>query len=379
MPTVVFVDAGKWDGFFQLAARIRKVGCRVVRVSTAHGLHHRLVTRLVFHRFVELFDPSELADLGQLIAGERVSDVQSIESLLAPVASGLGDWASTDLRRSLQRQLVLVDKLEASNFMADCGAAVPETVVLAGDLTTQAVAARLGLPVVVKARVGASGVGVRVAETHAALEEALAEARRAPGRHFAERFIRGESLSYAAMVGPTGVEQEILTRAWHHQTSSRGPMSEHETIDDAGTIAVCRRVATATGCRGPVQIDVVRDEGGVPWLHDLNLRAWASVGCSMRAGIDFAEGYLRAIGIREDLPLLRSPAAGMRFSAFPIDLAEELSLGHYLKSLACFARACRPYSKWFGKRYVVCEAFSLVLLVHYMARELFRARRSRLW
>jgi D-alanine-D-alanine ligase len=370
-PAVVFVDHAKWDCFFQLAARIRREGVRVVRVSTTTGWHHRAVAGLVFDRFVQVDGIAGLARIDDVLADEEVVDLQATEPVLPAVVQALGT-APAAVRHSLARRLALSDKLAARDLMAGCGGHVPDAAVLDDRSAPAEVVERLGLPLVVKPRRGASGSGVRVARTLGELE-VLARA----GDWYAEHLVAGAELSYGAMIGPHGVEQELLTRAWRRRGRALGPMSEHETVDDGAISEVCRRVVLATGCRGPAQIDAVVDGAGVPWLLDLNLRAWGDVGASLATGIDLAQGYLVSLGLRDAPPDRSQPPAGIRYSAFPTDLAEELAGGHPLAALGCFRRAARPYGRWFGTRYLLAEAISSVFLVHVVIRDSLRARRRR--
>jgi hypothetical protein len=373
---VVFVDFAKWDAFFQMAARIRKKGYRVVRISTAQGLHHRLVSRLVFHRFIELGGPEQLRDLPSLLEGDNIVDVQTVETLSGHVSAGLGLCVPNELRRSLVAQQGFVDKLEAAAYMRQCGACVPDQVPLGTTTAAASLVAQLGLPVVIKPRVGASGAGVQVATTVGQLERALEDVKAVSTSCLAERFVAGTQLSYGAIVGPRGVEQEILTRGWHRQITSRGPLVEHETVDDAELVNICRKVACVEGYRGPVQIDVLKDADSTHWLHDLNFRFWGGAGAALAAGVDFSEGFLNVLGLEAGAPSCRSPKPGIRYTVFPANHGEELSQGHPIRAIGCFAHAARPYAKWLGASYVVCEAFSSAFLVHYLWREARRAQRS---
>lgn len=374
-PAVVFVDHAKWDCFFQLSARLRRAGVRTVRVSTAAGLHHRLVARPVFDRVEQVAGIDGLARLGELLAGEEVIDVQATEMVLPATAAALAASAPPAVAQVLARRLQLSDKLAARLLMASCGAAVPDVVPLTAGVAVEEIVDLLGLPVVVKARLGASGAGVAVAATTGELGELLGGPARGP--RYAERFVPGQALSYGAIVGRQRVEQELLTRAWHRRPPALGPWSEHETLEEPVTAAACRRVALAARCAGPLQIDVVLDGDGVPWLIDLNARAWGDLGAALATGVDLTQGYLLALAARDAPPALRAPPPGVRYSCFPTDLAEELSSGHPLAAVGCLARAARPCARWYGTGYLLAEVASSGLLAHHLMREALRARGGR--
>ncbi len=69
--------------------------------------------------------------------------------------------------------------------------------------------------------------------------------------YYAERFVAGEGLSYGAVVGPDGVEQEMVTRAWRSRPGLLGPPSGHETIEAPELVERCRRVVTIEGYPAP--------------------------------------------------------------------------------------------------------------------------------
>ncbi len=79
-----------------------------------------------------------------------------------------------------------------------------------------------------------------------------------PESLFYERFIDGTKLNYAAIVSPTGIEQELTYRVTKWQQPV-GRASEVETIDDPQLVAFGRQALEVVGCTGLVNMDVIRD------------------------------------------------------------------------------------------------------------------------
>ncbi|HVC25648.1 MAG TPA: hypothetical protein VND23_07820, partial [Acidimicrobiales bacterium] len=64
--TLVFVDDGPWISFNQLAARARRSGCRVVRVTTDASLASRIPGLLLYDRSVVVRPGAPLPALDEL-------------------------------------------------------------------------------------------------------------------------------------------------------------------------------------------------------------------------------------------------------------------------------------------------------------------------
>ena len=176
-----------------------------------------------------------------------------------------------------------------------------------------------------------------------------------PETLFYEQYVRGTKLNYAAVVSPTGIEQELVYRVTRWQQPV-GRASEVETIDDAQLVAFGRRALDFVGCTGLVNMDVIRDEQDLDWLIDFNARAFGGSGSFRAAGIDTCEGYLRAIGQRSAPPERTSPAPGVHVRVFPTCLDDVIESGHITRTALAFMRDSRPFLGWLGFRYWLSEA-----------------------
>jgi len=360
-PTVVFVDESKWNAFHQLAPRLQRAGVRTVRVSF-EGLRKTRVTSFVlFDAYAMLPDRTDSQGLKAVLSAENVVDVQFSESLATLVGEST-ELLKPHVADQVGRRLAVVDKRVASRLFARAGLRTPEMVPVP-EASAQQVGERFGFPVVVKEAIGAGGVRVRIAHDPDELEEAAQGWGGGPGALFYEQFVVGTKVNYAAAVSSTGIEQELTYRIsqWLEPV---GRATEIEMIDDPQLIAFGRRVLEVSGCTGLVNMDVIRDAQGLDWLIDFNPRAFGGSGSFLAAGVDFSEGYLRAIGQRAAPPLRANTPAGASIRVFPTCLADVIATGTIPRTAAAFARESFPYLRWYGLRYWLSEALSTADSLH---------------
>jgi len=354
-PTVVFADHARWGAFTQLAAVVRRAGWRTVRVTTTRRTgYSRAIDRLLYDRSIYLDDPARLADLGELLVGEDVVDVQCTEYTCALLSAAADPRLPDRPAQSLQLRRLLLDKFVVGQMAEEHGVRVPEKI--AADLVMPAEAVKqLGLPVVVKARVGASGDKVRIATTVEEAEQAIHDFGPDLTDLFYERFIEGDLVDYSAVVGPAGVIQELATRTVLSKPDETTPPRRIELIDDLALLAFGQAAVRAFGVTGLAHLDTVRDEDGRYWLLDLNLRAWGSMLPAEAGGVDLGAGYLHAVGLRPEPPTRRTPDAGVVVDVFPGLLDDSIAQRRAFRALAQFARHSPRYLRRLGARYWLTE------------------------
>ena len=372
-PTVLFLDDENWDCFAQLAALARQAGCRVVQVVTRSSTTTRIVSPIIFDELIRLDQPAGPARLVELASRDDVRDVQISEHSFArvdpssPAARVLFSVGPLDHRARAE----LLDKLVVSVRLRDAGAATPETIPVAEAGPDLAVA-KLGWPIVLKSRIGSGGAGVRVAEDLAGLERALGDlgASHEPDELYYERYVVGQVFTYGAVVGIDGVEQEVTLRATPNASAPLGPSAEILTIEDERVAAMGRLAVDALGCRGFVNIQMLRDAAGDLWIIDVNTRAWGSFAAVCEAGLDFSEGYFHALGLRADPPRARRATPGVSMHVFPRAVLAHVQIGDARGAARAFWREAAPYRRRLGVRYW-CSSAVLI------AAGLVEARRRR--
>lgn len=356
-PTVVFLDDWKWNAFFQLATPLRRAGIRTVRLTTSGLLRSHVSSWLLFDRYAVLPQEPE-PDLEELLRGESIVDVQYSETMAHAVPSVLGSL-HRDVAERLARRLDAVDKLAASHRFAHAGIRTPATVPV-GELSPQEVAAKFGFPVVVKPKVGCGGANVTIAQDLADLEAATS-VENSEDLYY-EEFVTGTKLDYAAVVGPTEIEQEIAYRVLQWQPPV-GRATEVETIDDPQLVTFGRQVIGVAQCTGLVNMDVIRDAQGLDWLIDFNPRAFGATGNFRAAGLDTSQGYLRAIGQRTAPATRTTPRIGVHIDVFPTTLEALIGSGSIWATGVAFMRQSAPFFVWLGWRYWLSEALSTAMSV----------------
>jgi len=346
MPVFVFVEHTRPGAFAQLAAALRRHGHRSVQVTTARPLWiNRLISRLTYDRALYVSE-DQLGKVADLLAGVDVRDVQHSEYVLEGLVAGAAALPN-GVGEQLARRAALLDKYALGRLCESRGIRVPEKLAAAGNAPADAIAA-FGLPLVVKSKVGASGLGVRIAGTQAAVEQALAELGPIEDL-FYERFIPGDYLDYSAVAGPDGPLQEVGTRTV--AAGGTEPPSTIETIDDPGLLDIGRQTVRELGLTGFIHLDTVRDADGRYWVMDVNLRAWGSMASLRAAGIDFTEGYLQLLGLARQAPTCTVGPAGVRLTTFTGVVDEQISRGRVFGTLAAYTRYAPPHIRRLGLRY----------------------------
>jgi predicted ATP-grasp superfamily ATP-dependent carboligase len=240
----------------------------------------------------------------------------------------------------------LVDKWNVLRLLDAVGIAHPDA--LGGDTAPEDAVARLGLPIVVKPRVGAYGRGVLVAETLEELATHLASVR--PDEVLFEAFIDGTPANYCAVVGD-GAERDMTYRTLRRRGNSWSPSIEIVCSHDDELIAIGRRLADALPCEGLMNVDALRDGQGRYFVHDVNLRVWGALFASWSAGYDLTSAYLRWLA---DQAQRQVGAAERSARIFP-DYAGTLWQSERRRGLRVLGEQLRAYRRLLGTRYVARE------------------------
>src|SRR5262249_21945723 len=158
---------------------------------------------------------------------------------------------------------------------------------------------------------------VRIVSSAAEAAAAM-EAVRVHGGGLYEAYLSGESLSYGASFGPDGrVQHEAayLTRRVGHE--ERLPPDRIIVVDDTATLETGRAVVSALGGSGLVNVNMIKDSDGVPFVHDVNLRPWGTLMALRGAGVDFTRDYLALLGLAAASSSEGALAIGGQFDVFP--------------------------------------------------------------
>jgi hypothetical protein len=358
-PCVVFVDDGRWNAFDQLSPLLRRAGVRTVRVSTDGRAGERVLSRLLFDRFLLIPGGSDASAVHEIFATENIVDVQFVETLGEMVRANLA-LVTPEVAEQVGRRLDMIDKLRASELFDRGGVCTPGAA--AGtDVSPEEAARRFGFPLAVKGRVGCGGTQVDIVSDLASLAEAVARWGDRRDRFFYEQYVEGQKFNYAAVVGGEGIEQELAYRVtgWTHL----GMATEVETIDDDQLAAFGRRALAIARCTGFADLDIIRDAQGRDWLIDFNPRAFGGSANFLAAGMDTSEGYLRVLGRRAEPPRCPRPRPGVSIDVFPTCLDETARSGGLRRTAGVFLREARPYLAWLGLRYWLSEALVTLYLV----------------
>ncbi len=353
-PTVVFADQVRWGVFTQVAAAVRRSGGRAVRITIeGQDWRNRLIDALAYSRSIYLDGPESLATVAGLLADEDVVDVQCSEYVCGPLAAGDATTLPGTAGSLVALRGALLDKFTVGELAADRGVRTPAKLAADRVSVDDAIAA-LGLPIVVKARVGASGDNVRIVQTAAEAERALAEVSPDRGDVFFEQMVVGEDVGYQAVVGTGGLVMDCATSVVARSESTIPP-ARTQVIDAPDLLEFGRHASEKLGLTGILQMDIVRDAEGRYWLLDLNARPWGTMFALRAAGVDFAAAYLYTIGLRSEQPPPPVVRTDMTMAVFPRVVDDEIRQGRPLGGVRAFLKHSFRYLRWLGFRYWLCQ------------------------
>lgn len=177
------------------------------------------------------------------------------------------------------------DKAATLALAVRTGIRTPRTAPLA-----EAMAGVLGWPVVVKARLGAGGRGVRLAPDPSRLRQiAAAEPGLAQSHLLMEYIPPGRKYDVGLLYSPSGAfvagfcQEELRGYPlWN------GPSTLQESLHRPDLVALARRLLAPIGWRGPVEVEFLQPHGSAePVLMEINPRFWASLDLAVQCGMDF--------------------------------------------------------------------------------------------
>jgi hypothetical protein len=344
VPAILFVDGGALVPFVQLAVALRRWGYRTIRVTTAQrSIGSSYTRRLAFDRIVYL-DRAALVDLDRILSDEQIIDVHCSEPVAVDVYRALERGAGKSDAGGWHHRTELVDKWNVVALLDRADITHPN-VVLGRTPHAEAVET-LGLPIVVKPRVGMNGQGVFVAHTLGELETHLRTVD--ADEVLMEAFIEGTTANYCAVVGD-GAERDMTYRTLQRGADPWSPSVEVACYRDDELTEIGRRLASALPSEGLVNVDAIRDASGRYLVHDVNLRVWGAFFASWNAGFDLSGAYLRwlsdqvrrSIGDREQSVML-----------FPDYAEAALVSDRKAIGLRVLAAQARDYRRLLGRAYV---------------------------
>ena len=226
------------------------------------------------------FDPQQ-RDLAALIAEkfDRVfialhgrygedGTIQGALELLGIPYTGSGVLASA----------LAMDKWRTKLVWQAAGISTPRYELLTASSELKAVAARLGLPLMVKPANEGSSIGMSKVRDASALEEAYALAANYDSVVLAEQFIEGIELTAGVLGGEALPLIKLETPREFYDYAAKYTANDTRYIIpcglSAGAEAAVRQQVLAAfnalGCRGWGRVDLMMDAAGKPWFIEVN-------------------------------------------------------------------------------------------------------------
>lgn len=376
-PAVMFFDHAGYEQFDQIACCLHRRGIAAIRAVPSrsgqdgrsfHSLTRWLRDQLFYERRLRLDSAGQVASLETgALRGFRLLDTLLSEATVARM--GLDDPMIEALaRRSLafaeHPARALLDKFEVNARLAAAGVPVPAQCPANALSPPQAVQA-FGLPLVVKARVGLGGDGVRIARSLAEVERALQDLCHGDlGGGFFQSYVEGKAVGYACVRGADGPLLDFGYRVDATQWPL-GPSAKVAVDGDASLEAVGRRVVEALACRGFAQIDMIRDAAGQVWPIDANLRPSGNILSFLCLNLDFAEAYASLLlGPARRPAQPAAPPGPDAADVFPFalyDAARNGSPARLSAVLGQFQLICRRGPGWRYRLVVTVKLLGLLL------------------
>jgi hypothetical protein len=368
--TVVFVGP-LLACFEQLASAARRRGVRTVWIGYPYSRLRRVRARMFVNRVSSAYDVDSLAAELRRVGATSISDIQASEYVLAhTVAAAARAGVRPELQAELERRLHLGDKLVMSHALTGAGVRVPRALD-ASVMTPEQAAAELGLPLVVKGRLANGGVTVHIVDSVPEVARAREDVAEFGGAMY-EEFVIGRTISYVASYGCGGQVLHdgvyLTSRVGHDEVA---PPDHVTTLDRPTHRATGRMVLALIGGSGLVNMNMIEDDEGHGWVHDINMRPWGTVVALRGAGVDFADYYVRIHSGH-----LTGGCGGILRAGEEIDVFPSAVLGTATRSLpsalVLWARLLPRYLRWTGLGYVLAESGRSFAII---CRDRLRARR----
>lgn len=169
-------------------------------------------------------DATALTELAALAEKYVIVDIQATETLASFIYGFAAGLKAPHRGHRWATRLTITNKVAISSTLATEHILVPPTL-LATEATPAQAVEKLGLPIVLKDRVGYGGTGVHIAHTLADLEKLLAVDSEQD--RFYETYVAGEAISYAGLATEDG-----LTAASTYAILSRvNPMAPADAVE----------------------------------------------------------------------------------------------------------------------------------------------------
>jgi D-alanine-D-alanine ligase len=171
-----------------------------------------------------------------------------------------------------------MDKLRAKLLWQACGIPTPAHELLEAHGDFKAVAARLGVPLMVKPVNEGSSIGMSKVRAAGALEEAYALAVNYDRMVMAEKFIEGSELT-AGILGDEALPLiRLETPREFYDYEAKYVADDTRYLIPCGLPAarerelqaLCLKAFRALGCSGWGRVDLMLDAAGGPWLLEVN-------------------------------------------------------------------------------------------------------------
>ncbi|MEC9482456.1 MAG: D-alanine--D-alanine ligase [Halomonas sp.] len=171
-----------------------------------------------------------------------------------------------------------MDKQRTKQIWQAVGLPTPESLILSPQADWEAIAARVGLPLVIKPVHEGSTLGITIVDSVADLRAAYLEAARFDAAVMAERFVRGEEYTVALLGDDVlpAIRVEVPSGFYDYEAKYHSNETLYHLpcgLDEAverDLASVCRRAFEAVGGRGWGRVDVMRDAEGCFWLLEVN-------------------------------------------------------------------------------------------------------------
>lgn len=298
-PLVLFADLAPWACLLDFAAALRQRGVRVERVTVPpEGGRARLrnaLQRLVYARVHPVLGvrADGSVDVHRLPHRRTpgLVGVEATDHVAAALASSPAWRDHPALSRCASAaQALLFDKLAVTRHAQAQGLAVPPTWERREQVPPV-------FPVVVKARLGSGGQGVRVVADAAALDLGFTQLGNRPDEVFAQAMVAGD----VVQVGGVALRGELVQAAAYRSVSPghdpHGPASEVEVVADPDLLREAARLLTSLEYTGSFCLDYVRNDDGSPLLIDVNARIFGSWLVLQQAGLDVVGAWLHVHGL----------------------------------------------------------------------------------
>jgi len=226
------------------------------------------------------FDPAERG-IGELVAGRFARVFIALHGRFGEdgTVQGVLEWLNIPYTGSgVLGSALAMDKLRTKLLWQASGLPTPPHELLDAHADMRAVAARLGLPLMVKPISEGSSLGMSKVREAAALDEAFALAANYDRAVMAEKFIEGTELTVAILGDEVLPIIKLETPRDFYDYHAKYVADDTRYIIPCGLPparereiqALCLRAFRVLGCSGWGRVDLMLDRSGAPHLLEVN-------------------------------------------------------------------------------------------------------------